>query len=133
MNKLYSVLLVFVFMFSVATSVSAGDLFNVGESWQKNWTKKEQAQYKLFLGLQAADVITTIIVLNGEGEELNPLYGRNPNAGKIVTIKAASNLAVWGLLNYIPKGKKGTILDVLNVVTGVVVINNGMVAMRVGF
>ena len=116
-----------------SANVGAADLFNVKSSWRNNWTQAEKNQYKLFLGLQAADAATTFVVLRNGGEELNPVYGSNPNVGKMLAIKAGSNIIVWGLLNYIPKEKKGTILNVLNIITGAVVINNGAVVLEAGF
>ena len=105
----------------------------------KDWTEEEQTRYKYFLGLQAVDTLQTYKGLKCTSdkplteclEELNPVYGKNPSPEKIVGIKLLSNLLIYAAL----RGEsdvlsRETTLNLMNIGTTVVIINNQIVINR---
>ena len=100
------------------------------------WTEEEQTRYKYFLGLQAVDTIQTYNGLKCTSdkplteclEEVNPIYGKAPSAGRIVGVKLLSNLLIYAALRVESDSmSRKTLLNTMNIGTTLVVINNQLV------
>ena len=103
-----------------------------------DWTEQEQTKYKYFLALQAVDSAQTYNGLKCNSdksseciEELNPLYGKNPSPQTLIGGKILSNLLIYAAL----RGdttlmSRETSLNLLNIGTTVVIINNQIVINR---
>ena len=104
----------------------------------KDWTKEEQTKYKYFLGLQAVDALQTYKGLKCTSdkplteclEEVNPLYGKRPSLERIVGIKLLSNLLIYTALGGEPDSRRESTLNIINIGTTIVVINNQIVINR---
>ena len=86
------------------------------------------ASLGVMAGGQVADALTTIAALKRSGtEEGNPVYGRNPSAGKVLGIKAATMIPIALLLDRLhdkhPKLAKGLALGVGGLGAGVAMHN----------
>ena len=81
--------------------------------------------FSYFVALQAADVITTVIALNGGGVEGNPLFGKRPKTEVLIIAKVVATTVIYVLVNKMEnhKARKWT-LGVLDVLTTGVVVNN---------
>ena len=103
-----------------------------------DWTEKEQTKYKYFLGLQAVDTLQTYRglkctsdkPLNECLEEANPVYGKSPSPEKIVGIKLLSNLLIYVALRGELDSRRETTLNIMNIGTTLVIINNQIVINR---
>ena len=103
-----------------------------------DWTEKEQTKYKYFLGLQAVDTLQTYKglkctsdkPLNECLEEANPVYGKSPSPEKIVGIKLLSNLLIYAALRGELDSRRETTLNIMNIGTTLVIINNQIVINR---
>ena len=103
-----------------------------------DWTEKEQTKYKYFLGLQAVDTLQTYRglkctsdkPLNECLEEANPVYGKSPSPEKIVGIKLLSNLLIYAALRGELDSRRETTLNIMNIGTTLVIINNQIVINR---
>ena len=103
-----------------------------------DWTEKEQTKYKYFLGLQAVDTLQTYKGLKCTSdkplteclEEANPVYGKRRSLEKIVGVKLLSNLLIYAALRGEPDSRRQSTLNVLNIGTTLVVINNQIVINR---
>ena len=102
----------------------------------KDWTEEEQTKYKYFLGLQAVDTLQTYKGLKCTSdkplteclEEVNPIYGKAPSAGRIVGVKLLSNLLIYAALRVESDSmSRKTLLNTMNIGTTLVVINNQLV------
>ena len=102
------------------------------------WTESEQTKYKYFLGLQAVDTLQTYKGLKCTSdkplteclEEVNPLYGKRPSLERIVGIKLLSNLLIYTALGGEPDSRRESTLNIINIGTTIVVINNQIVINR---
>ena len=118
-------------LFLVFLSGCAGTGYN-------DWTEKEQTKYKYFLGLQAVDTLQTYKglkctsdkPLNECLEEANPVYGKSPSPEKIVGIKLLSNLLIYAALRGELDSRRETTLNIMNIGTTLVIINNQIVINR---
>ena len=103
-----------------------------------DWTEKEQTKYKYFLGLQAVDTLQTYRglkctsdkPLNECLEEANPVYGKSPSLEKIVGVKLLSNLLIYAALRGELDSRRETTLNIMNIGTTLVIINNQIVINR---
>ena len=103
-----------------------------------DWTEKEQTKYKYFLGLQAVDTLQTYKglkctsdkPLNECLEEANPVYGKNPSPEKIVGVKLLSNLLIYAALRGELDSRRESTLNIMNIGTTLVIINNQIVINR---
>ena len=103
-----------------------------------DWTEKEQTKYKYFLGLQAVDTLQTYRglkctsdkPLNECLEEANPVYGKSPSPEKIVGIKLLSNLLIYAALRGELDSRRESTLNIMNIGTTLVIINNQIVINR---
>ena len=104
----------------------------------KDWTKEEQTKYKYFLGLQAVDALQTYKGLKCTSdkplqvclEEANPIYGKNPSPEKIVGVKLLSNLLIYAALRGELDSRRESTLNIMNIGTTLVIINNQIVINR---
>lgn len=105
----------------------------------KDWTEEEQTRYKYFLGLQAVDTLQTYkglkctsdMPLNECLEEGNPVYGKNPSPQTLVGVKLLSNLLIYAALRVESDVlSRETTLNLMNIGTTVVIINNQIVINR---
>ena len=105
----------------------------------KDWTEEEQTRYKYFLGLQAVDTLQTYKGLKCTSdkplteclEELNPVYGKNPSPQTLVGVKLLSNLLIYAALRVESDVlSRETTLNLMNIGTTVVIINNQIVINR---
>ena len=119
-------------LFLVFLSGCAGAGYN-------DWTEKEQAKYKYFLGLQAVDTLQTYRGLKCTSdkplteclEEANPVYGKSPSLEKIVGVKLLSNLLIYSALRVESDVlSRETALSLMNIGITVVIINNQIVINR---
>ena len=118
-------------LFLVFLSGCAGTGYN-------DWTEKEQTKYKYFLGLQAVDTLQTYKglkctsdkPLNECLEEANPVYGKRPSPERIVGIKLLSNLLIYAALRGELDSRRETTLNIMNIGTTLVIINNQIVINR---
>ena len=118
-------------LFLVFLSGCAGTGYN-------DWTEKEQTKYKYFLGLQAVDTLQTYRglkctsdkPLNECLEEANPVYGKSPSLEKIVGVKLLSNLLIYAALTNESDSRRETTLNIMNIGTTLVIINNQIVINR---
>ena len=118
-------------LFLVFLSGCAGTGYN-------DWTEKEQTKYKYFLGLQAVDTLQTYKglkctsdkPLNECLEEANPVYGKSPSLEKIVGVKLLSNLLIYAALRGELDSRRETTLNIMNIGTTLVIINNQIVINR---
>ena len=120
-------------LFLVFLSGCAGAGYN-------DWTEKEQTKYKYFLGLQAVDtlqtykalkyVCTSDMPLNKCLEEGNPLYGKNPSPQTLIGGKILSNLLIYVALRGELDSRRESTLNIMNIGTTLVIINNQIVINR---
>jgi hypothetical protein len=101
-----------------------------------DWTEQEQVRYKYFLALQTVDSLQTYNGLKCTSdkplteclEEVNPIYGKAPSAGRIVGVKLLSNLLIYAALRVESDSmSRKTLLNTMNIGTTLVVINNQLV------
>jgi hypothetical protein len=101
-----------------------------------DWTEQEQVRYKYFLALQTVDSLQTYNGLKCTSdkplteclEEVNPIYGKAPSAGRIVGVKLLSNLLIYAALRVESDlMSRKTLLNTMNIGTTLVVINNQLV------
>ena len=103
-----------------------------------DWTEQEQVRYKYFLALQTVDSLQTYNGLKCTSdkplteclEEVNPLYGKRPSLERIVGIKLLSNLLIYTALGGEPDSRRESTLNIINIGTSIVVINNQIVINR---
>ena len=107
----------------------------------KDWTEKEQTKYKYFIGLQAVDtlqtykalkyVCTSDMPLNKCLEEVNPLYGKDPSPQTLIGGKILSNVLIYAVLRGDTDSmSRETALNIMNIGTTLVIINNQIVINR---
>ena len=78
-----------------------------------------------YLGLQVADVATTVVAINGRAEEANPVFGSDPSTAQLVAFKAMSGLVIYGLLNWTDNhAARKTMLVLADIMYTGVVLNN---------
>ena len=66
------------------------------------WTKQEKALLVASCLASVADVYTTMEVLDNGGYELNPLVGKHPSDGKLITYMVTSQTLFTLLAHYLP-------------------------------
>lgn len=102
--------------------------FNDTRGWLIPTTPYDTTEKILFgymVGLQVADVVTTVIALDRGAEEVNWFFGKHPSTGTIIVSKLAFVGIAYVAINYIDdrtirKVTLGTI-DIL--MTGVIINN----------
>ena len=78
-----------------------------------------------YLGLQAADIATTVIAIDGGATETNPVFGSDPSTAQLVMFKAASGLVIYSLLNWTDNhAARKTMLVLADIMYTGVVLNN---------
>jgi len=103
-----------------------------------DWTEKEQTKYKYFLALQTVDSLQTYKGLKCTSdkplteclEEVNPLYGKSPSVERIVGTKLLSNLLIYYALSGQSNSRRERTLNIMNIGTTLVIINNQIVINR---
>ena len=103
-----------------------------------DWTEKEQTKYKYFLALQTVDSLQTYKGLKCTSdkplteclEEVNPIYGKSPSPEKIVGVKLLSNLLIYAALRGELDSRRESTLNIMNIGTTLVIINNQIVINR---
>ena len=87
---MYRMILILTFIF-LCNSVAYGE-----------WSNQDTAYQITYLGVNAADFITTLPVTKGDGYELNPMFGRNPSVLRLSGTFIATTILHFYIAKVLP-------------------------------
>lgn len=100
---------------------------HTAEEYRRNAEHWELA----YLALSAVDVAQTAECINrGRCAEGNPLYGRHPKVGRLVAIRAAVDVAHYGIFKYLNDRNP---IDARSFAIGSAVVQGGVVALNLRY
>lgn len=67
----------------------------------EDWTRDDTLMSAAFIGAVAADLYTTDRILRGDGKEMNPVLGSNPNRETLLIAGASAAILEIGIACYL--------------------------------